>query len=224
LLTYKEVSKVAKTTNKSKKHKNVRERILSSIIKYMEKYEGRSPTIREIGEDVGITSLGHIAYHLKLLEENNFIQRDGHRSRSMKVLKNWRGSSLANPVAIAAGPKRPIMNAIVREVQLFPNKAFLLPVAGNSMIGDSIFDGDLLIVDPEEHIKDGDIVVATHLDDTGSELGSATVKHFYRDEEGKKVRLQPSNAEMSPTHIESDEWDREWNVQGKVKGVIHQFD
>jgi len=85
LLTYKEVSKVAKTTKISKKQKNVRERILSSIIKYMEKYEGRSPTIREIGEDVGITSLGHIAYHLKLLEENNFIQRDGHRSRSIKV-------------------------------------------------------------------------------------------------------------------------------------------
>ena len=215
---------MAKTTKISKKQKNVRERILSSIIKYMEKYEGRSPTIREIGEDVGISSLGHITYHLKLLEENNFIQRDGHRSRSIKVLKNWRGSSLVNSVAIAAGPKRPIMNAIVREVQLFPNKAFLLPVAGNSMIGDSIFDGDLLIVDPEEHIKDGDIVVATHLDDTGSEFGSATVKHFYRDEEGKKIRLQPSNAEMSPIYVNSDEWDQEWKVQGKVKGVIHQFD
>ena len=176
---------MAKTTKMSKKHHNMREHILLSIIKYMEKYEGRSPTLREIGDDVGIKSLGHITYHIKSLEENNYIQRDAHRSRSIKVLKNLRGSSLVNPVAIAAGPKRAIMNAIVREIQLFPNKSFLLPVEGNSMIGDSIFDGDLLIIDPEEHIKDGDIVVATHLDDTGSEFGAATVKRLYLEEEGK---------------------------------------
>lgn len=215
---------MAKTTKTAKKRGNVRERILFSIIRYMEKFEGRSPTLREIGNDVGITSLGHITHHIKSLEENGYIQRDGHKSRSMKVLKNLNGSALVNPVAIAAGPKRAIMNTIVREAQLFPNKAFLLPVEGSSMIGDSIFDGDLLIVDPQEHIKDGDIVVATHLDDTGSEFGAATVKHLYLDEEGKKIRLQPSNEKMSPISIESEEWDREWKVQGKVKGVIHQFD
>jgi len=214
---------MAKTTKKTKKRGNVRELILRSIINYMEKYNGRSPTLREIGDDVGIKSLGHISHHLNGLEENYYIQRDDHKSRSIKVLKNWNGSSLTNPVAIAAGPKRTIMSAIVREAQLFPNKSFLLPVEGNSMIGDSIFAGDLLIVDPEEHIKDGDIVVATHLDDAGSELGAATVKHFYRNEKGKQIRLQPSNTEMSPLYVESDEWDREWQVQGKVIGVIHQF-
>ncbi len=183
---------MAKLTKKAKKRGNVRERILFSIINYMEKYDGRSPTLREIGDDVGIRSLGHISHHLKCLQETDYIQRDGHKSRSIKVLKNLYGSSLANPVAIAAGPKRTIMSAIVKEAQLFPNKSFLLPVEGNSMIGDSIFGGDLLIVNPEEHIKDGDIVVATHLDFAGSELGAATVKHLYRDEEGKQIRLQPS--------------------------------
>ena len=214
---------MAKTTKKAKKRGNVRKLILCSIINYMEKYDGRSPTLREIGDDIGIQSLGHISHHLKGLEETYYIQRDDHKSRSIKVLKNWNGSSLTNPVAIAAGPKRTIMSAIVREEQLFPNKSFLLPVEGNSMIGDSIFGGDLLIVDPEEHIKDGDIVVATHLDFAGSELGAATVKHVYRDEEGKQIRLQPSNSEMSPLYVDSDEWDSEWQVQGKVIGVIHQF-
>src|SRR6266480_4283974 len=214
---------MVKTTKKAKKRGNVRELILCSIINYMEKFDGRSPTLREIGEDVGIKSLGHISHHLNGLEETYFIQRDGHKSRSIKVLKNLYGSSLANPVAIAAGPKRTIMSAIVKEAQLFPNKSFLLPVEGNSMIGDSIFGGDLLIVDPEEHIKDGDIVVATHLDYGGSELGAATVKHLYRDEEGKQIRLQPSNSEMSPLYIDSNEWNNEWQVQGKVIGVIHQF-
>jgi len=214
---------MAKLTKKAKKRGNVRERILFSIINYMEKYDGRSPTLREIGDDVGIRSLGHISHHLKCLQETDYIQRDGHKSRSIKVLKNLYGSSLANPVAIAAGPKRTIMSAIVKEAQLFPNKSFLLPVEGNSMIGDSIFGGDLLIVDPEEHIKDGDIVVATHLDFAGSELGAATVTHLYRDEEGKQIRLQPSNSEMSPLYVDSDEWDSEWQLQGKVIGVIHQF-
>jgi len=213
---------MAKTTKMAKKHDNMQERILISIIKYIEKYEGRSHTFREIGNEVGIKSLGHIAYHLKLLEENNFILRDGHRSRSIKVLKNWNGSPLTNP-AIAAGPKRTIANTIVKDVQLFPNKAFLVPVEGNSMTGQSIFEGDLLIVDPEEYIKDGDIVVAIHLEDAESEFGAATVKRLYREEKEKKIRLQPSNLEMSPIYVDGDEWDREWKVQGKVIGVIHQF-
>lgn len=204
----------------AKKHENVRERILISIIKYIEKYEGRSPTFREIGNELGIKSLGYIAYHLKLLEENDFIQRDGHRSRSIKVLKDWYGSSLS---PVAAGPKRTIANTIVKDVQLFPNKAFLVPVEGNSMTGKSIFEGDLLIVDPEEYIKDGDIVVAIHLEDAKSEFGAATVKRLYREEKEKKIRLQPSNSEMSPIYVDGDEWDREWKVQGKVIGVIHQF-
>ena len=215
---------MTKTTKMAKKRVNVREHILISIINYIEQHDGRSPTLREIGEAVGIKSLGHISYHIKSLEEDGYIQRDGHKSRSITVLKNLRGLSPVNPVAIAAGPKRAIMNAIVRDVQLFPNKYFLLPVEGDSMIGDSIFDGDLLIVNPEELIKSGDIVVATHLDDTGSELGAATVKHVYLDEQEKIIRLQPSNAKMSPLYIPSEVWDREWKVQGKVKGVIHQFD
>ena len=60
---------MAKTAKKSKQHENVRKLILYSIINYIEKYDGRSPTLREIGDDVGIQSLGHISYHLKGLEE-----------------------------------------------------------------------------------------------------------------------------------------------------------
>ena len=214
---------MANKTKKVKTHDNVRKDILYFIINYIDNHDGRSPTLREIGKAVGIESLGHISYHLKRLEETYHIERDHHKSRSIKVLKNWNGSSFTNPVAIAAGPKRTIMSAILKEEQLFPNRAFLLPVEGNSMIGDRIFNGDLLIVDPEEHIKDGDIVVATHLSHDGSEFGAATVKHLYRDEVRKQIQLQPSNVEMAPLFIESNVWDKEWQVQGKVIGVIHQF-
>src|SRR2546430_16525039 len=104
---------MAKLSKKAKKRGNVRERILFSIINYMEKFDGRSPTLREIGDDVGIQSLGHISHHLNGLEETYYIQRDDHKSRSIKVLKNWNGSSLTNARAIAAGPKRTIIRASV---------------------------------------------------------------------------------------------------------------
>src|SRR6266566_3824179 len=194
----------------AKKRSNVRQHILSSIINYIEKNNGRSPTYREIGDDVKIQSLGHIAYHLKSLEENGYIQRAHNKSRSITVLKNWLGSSLTGTVAVAAGPKRAIMSAIEKEVQLFPNKAFVLPVEGN-----------LIVVDPEKQIEDGDIVVATHLNVAGSELGAATVKRFYR--EGKRIKLQPSNPEMDPIYVNGKDWDREWKLQGTVKAVIHQL-
>ena len=89
-------------TKKAKKHDNVRKRILYSIIHYIEKHNGRSPTLREIGDDVGIQSLGHISYHLHGLEESYYIQRDDHKSRSIKVFKNWNGSPFSNPVAMLA--------------------------------------------------------------------------------------------------------------------------
>src|SRR5215470_1404622 len=88
---------------KARKRSNVPERLLSIIINYTEKYDGRSPTYREIGDEAGIDSLGHIAYHLKSLEEKGYIQRDGKKSRSIKVLEYWDGSSVTSPVA--AGPK-----------------------------------------------------------------------------------------------------------------------
>src|SRR5258708_40087415 len=140
-------------------------------------------------------------------------------ARRVAVLKYWDGSSMTSPVA--AGPKRTIMNVIEKDVQLFANKAFLLPVEGNSMVGDSIFDGDLIIVDPEKQIEDGDIVVATHLNVAGSELEAPTVKRFYHD--GKSIRLHPSNPQIDPIFVDCKDWDREWKVQGKVRAVIHQF-
>lgn len=203
----------------AQKLSNMQQRILSAIIKYTENNDGRPPTYREIGQAVRITSLGQIAYHLKALEEKGSIQRVRNISRSIKVVKDGQGSSLSGPIAIAAGPPRTIMSAIEEEEHLFPQKAFVLPIEGNSMIEDAIFDGDYIIVDPRQPIADGDIVVATHLTAVGSELGAATVKRFYQ--EGERIRLQPANPEMAPLYVDAQEWDNEWRVQGQVKAVVH---
>lgn len=205
-----------------KRRRNARKLILDAILKYMEKNEGRSPSYREIGEDpeVRIKSPGHIAYHLKALEEDGYLQRGGFKSRSIKVLKHWDGSPLLSPV-IAAGPQRAILSAIQNEEQLLPGKAFILPVEGDSMKGDGILSGDLIIVDPEQEIQEGDIVVATHLNATESELGAGTVKRFYN--EGKKIRLQPSNDQMEPIYVPASKWNREWRIQGQVIAYIRQL-
>jgi SOS-response transcriptional repressor LexA len=59
----------------------------------------------------------------------------------------------------------------------------------------------------------------SHLDAVGSELGAATVKRLFQ--EGERIRLQPANTDMAPNYIDAHEWDNEWQVQGKVKAVIH---
>src|SRR5258708_36236559 len=116
----------------AQKLSNVQQRILSSIIKYTVNNDGRPPTYREIGQEVRITSLGQIAYHLKALEEKGYIQRVRNRSRSIKVVKDWQGSSLSSPIALAAGTPRTIMSALQAEQRLLLNQSFVHPIHGNS--------------------------------------------------------------------------------------------
>lgn len=207
-------------------NKDIQQRILATIISYMQKHHGRSPTYREIAEAAQISSLGHLAYHLKYLEDKQFIQREGHKSRTITALKNWQGVPLDDLANVAAGPpKHAIPNRLIEGSitvsSLFPTGAFTLHVAGDSMIGDGILDGDHVIVDPEQQIKIGDIVVATHTDALESEFGAATIKRIYQD--GSKIRLQPSNPSIEPIVIDVSEWEREWKLQGKVIAVIHEL-
>jgi repressor LexA len=98
---------------------------------------------------------------------------------------------------------------------------YALIVRGNSMIEDHIFDRDYLVIKPQSYCENGDIVVAVHLtpDDTA---GYATVKRFYQEKEHDRIRLQPSNSELDPIFIPKSEWDREWQVQGKVVAIFRQ--
>lgn len=210
----------------AKQQRNIQERILAAIISYMQKHDGRSPTYREIADEIQIASLGHIAYHIKALEEKRMLRHDAHKSRAFTILKDWHGNSLTNAAAVAAGQTRAILNpliqdAIEKEGRFIFREAFILDVEGDSMIGDNILNGDHVIVDPGQSVENGDIVVAMHIDPGGSEFGAATVKRFYREENG--VRLQPSNSSMAPIWVESSRWDEEWQLQGKVMAVIHEL-
>lgn len=192
-------------------------RIYQFIREYTQR-EGRPPTNREIGQAVGIKSTGHVDHHLSALERKGLILRFKGVSRGIRLLKQ--GVFIAG--TIAAG--QPIdhypeadqdtldMNATVT------SQAYLLRVKGDSMVDDHITDGDFVLINPEPDFHDGDIIVATHM--TAGDGGAATLKRIYLEK--GRTRLQPANSAHQPIYVDAAEWDREWQVQGKVCAVYRQ--
>src|SRR3989442_1319903 len=139
------------------------EKILAYIKKSIQE-QGYPPTIREIGEHFGIRSTNGVNDHLKALERKGYLLRGELKSRALSVLDGDGG-----------------------------RKVFALRVAGDSMIGDGIFDGDYIFVRKQLHAASGEIVVAMIDNTSGSE---ATVKRYYP--EGDRIRFQPSNPRLKP--------------------------
>lgn len=182
--------------------------------------KGRPPTNREIGEAVGISSTGHVDYHLSVLEKKGLIQRDRKKSRGIRIAQQ---EAQGLPIAgtIAAGqpldiPETGTLGALDLSLHA---REYVLEVRGDSMIEDHIASGDYVLVARDAYIADGDIIVATRKTGNG-EAGAATLKRLYREAEG--VRLQPANATIPPIHIDKREWDNEWEVQGKVTAVYRR--
>jgi repressor LexA len=180
------------------------------VIREFTSERGYPPSVREIGEMVGLSSSSTVQSHLKSLEKRGLIHRDPTKPRAL-VADRRDVEHAVLPVLgkVAAGV--PITAAENVEME-FPVPAvlarksgtFMLRVTGDSMIDAGILDGDLIVVSPQPDARNGEIVVAM-LD------GEATVKRFYREARG--VRLQPENRAMSP--IRSDDV----TVVGRVAAV-----
>lgn len=198
--------------------------IMAYIEEYIRQYR-RPPTNREIGTQFGIRSTGHVDYHLRALEDRGFITREARRSRSIRVLRSQRRTGLPIQGAIAAGSPLDIFDADLQDTLDLGihapevSREFVLLVKGHSMIEDHISDGDYVIIEPTTDIHDRDIVVAVHKAAPG-EHGAATLKRFFRERD--RIRLQPANSEMAPIYVPAEEWDAEWEVQGKVTAVYRR--
>ena len=213
---------------------DVQRRILLCIAAFVREHE-MPPTNREIGQEVGIHSTGHIDYHLAQLERKHYLERDARKSRGLRLLPkaltlvemegeeavpvSGRGSgALRVPIygRIAAGIPLEISRQYDDTLDLSTAFAredvFALRVSGKSMIGDLIDDGDFVIVQAADTAADGECVVAT-VSGPGSE-GEATLKRLYR--EGNRVRLQPSNPEMEPIFVDP----KDVRIQGRVISVV----
>jgi repressor LexA len=200
-------------------------RILDFVARYTSDH-GYPPSIREIGQAVGITSTSVVDYNLKALERSGLIRRDREVSRGLGLVGQ---ASAAKPQVIrvpivgriAAG--EPIEAIESRDDYLelgagtVPDGCYALRVNGKSMIEDLIDDGDLVVVRPQETADNGDIVVALLMSQGPSTEGVATLKRLYRERD--KVRLQPANATMQPIFVDPDQL----RVQGKVVSVIRHL-
>jgi repressor LexA len=200
-----------------------------NILKYIEAYvdeRGYPPSIREIGDRVGISSTSVVDYNLKVLERDGYIRRDREVSRGLELVGNTKGRQaqprlVRVPVVgrIAAGaPIEAIedpSDVVELPVGSVPDGCFALRVRGTSMIDDHIEDGDVVVIRPQQNVDDGDIAVAIVNDVT--ENGGATLKRFYR--EGDRVRLQPRNPTMQPIIVPLDQVE----VRGKVVKLLRDL-
>lgn len=186
------------------------------------------PTIREIGEALGISSTSVVNYNLNKLEEVGLIERDREVSRGLKVAEDMEAESqhvVSVPLmgTIAAGQPLPVLDEssspyshdmiqLTRDICKDQRDIYALRVKGDSMIDALINDGDVVIMRHEETARNGEMVAVWLKDDE-----STTLKYFYH--EGEQVRLQPANPTMAPLYVDP----KSVEIQGKVVAVVRNL-
>jgi len=195
-----------------------RQREVLAWVRSFVRRHGMPPTIREIGAAFGINPRSAFDF-LKALERKGYLKRGklGARSIEFPERKPYKPRQPRDETAplrilgrIAAGKPIYAHEDDLGSLSLDPLKhqgCFVLVAQGNSMIDAGILDGDHVIVRPQEHARDGDIVVAL-IDNE-----EATVKRMYR--EANRIRLQPANKDMDPIFVRPDQL----RIQGRVVGV-----
>ncbi len=178
------------------------------------------PTVREIGRAIGLSSSSTVQNHLNVMERKGVIRRDPTKSRTVSLTDAFgqRLDAFSLPLVgqVAAGAPILAEQNVEDHIALGPGIArdqgsFVLRVKGDSMIGDGIFDGDLVVVNPTSDAPNGSLAVVRLENDTTGEA-EVTVKRIYR--ETGHVRLQPSNPAYQPIVAEDAK------VEGRVSAVI----
>lgn len=192
--------------------------ILDFINQYI-KANGHAPTLRQIADAIGVTSLATVHEHLVTLEHKKLIKRKSGKNRSIELInvEPTYENEIQVPIMglIAAGePIEPFTdpNASLPMSSSFVSgkrRVYVLQVKGESMIEDQIMSGDFVIIEETDDANNGDIVVAL-LDN-----GTATLKKFFK--EATRIRLEPANAKMKPIFAKNV------RVQGKVVGLIRKY-
>ena len=206
------------------------------MLEFIQRYHseaGYPPSIREIGEAVGISSTSVVNYNLNRLVEEGYLNRQQNVSRGLRLTdKLGRAGQRAADIIrvplvgrIFAGEPVPLPGTdsplfdtdealeITRDLLSTTEGIFALQVKGDSMIDALVNDGDIVVMRRETEWRNGDMV-AVWL----SDKEETTLKHIYR--EGTRVRLQPANPTMAPIYIDRPET---LEIQGKVMLVVRQL-
>ena len=197
------------------------------LVAYVDEH-GYPPTVREIGEHVGLASPSTVHAHLANLERAGLIKRDPTKPRALELTGRVRSETVepdggtvhALPLLgqiAAGGPLLAEQNVdayiSVPEPLSKGGEEFLLRVRGDSMQNAGILENDYVVVRRQQDARDGDIVVALVGDDESAD--EATVKRFFRD--GRRVRLQPENDSYEPIYAPHVD------ILGKVIGVFRSL-
>ena len=190
------------------------------LVDYVDRL-GYPPTVREIGEAVGLASPSTVHAHLANLERAGLLRRDPTKPRALELIGR------EHPASTATLPKLPLLGQIAAGGPLLAEQNvedelavpetlrgdFLLRVKGESMIGAGILDGDIVVVRRAQDARNGEIVVALAGDDESAD--EATVKTFYKEK--GRIRLQPENPALDPIYADYVQ------VLGKVVGVFREL-
>jgi len=188
-------------------------------IRYVTKVRNYPPSVREIGEAVGLSSSSTVHNHLNQLERRGLIKRDPSKSRTVQLVSdaevdNQRRNAVAVPIIgnVAAGApilaEQNVEDHLLLSPELAQDGYFLLKVRGDSMINAGILDGDMVLVRPQQEATNGSIVVA--LVDN-----EATVKRYERG--NGHVKLIAENPAYEPI-VSSNV-----SLAGVVRSVIRLF-
>jgi repressor LexA len=196
-----------------------RQKQILDFIKQHIQVEGFAPTLKQIAEAMGVSSLATVHEHLTTLEAKGLIRRRKGRTRAIFLVQKEMATSepLSVPILgfIAAGAPIDPYTDPHATLDIAPSfvsgkkRVYVLQVRGNSMIEEQIRDGDFVVIEESAEADNGDIVVAL-LDN-----GMATLKRFFR--EATRVRLEPANAQMQPIFVKNVA------IQGKVVGLIRKL-
>jgi len=195
-----------------------RQREVLDVIRSFIERQGYSPSLEEIGSELGLSSVATVHKHVSLLVEKGYVQRTWNQNRSIELTDADSAATVRLPLSgtIAAGqPLEAIPTAeticvpadMVRE----PHNTYVLRVQGDSMIDEQIRDGDFVIVEERQVAREGETVVAL-IDGC-----DATLKRFFRD--GSEVRLEPANPTMKPIVVPADRV----RIQGVAVGIIRKY-
>src|SRR5437868_4567773 len=192
------------------------------LVDYVDRH-GYPPTVREIGDAVGLASPSTVHAHLANLERAGLLKRDPTKPRALELI----GREKTVGDSVVALPRLPLLGQIAAGGPLLADQNvedelavpeslrgdFLLRVKGDSMIEAGILDGDIVVVRRAQDARNGDIVVALAGDDESTD--EATVKTFYKEK--GRIRLQPENSALEPIYADHVQ------VLGKVVGVFREL-
>jgi len=191
---------MSRTTNKA-------DLILEFVDRFVQEH-GFAPSIREIGQAVGLRSTASVSYHLHQMQDKGLLQNPGGKGRKRATVTPQRPGQIPVVGVVTAG--LPILAVENQEGTMAWDEpgCFALRVRGDSMVGAGILDGDKVVVRPQPTAEDGQIVVARIGDE-------ATVKRLSR--RNGEVWLLPENPDYEP--IDGSEAE----LVGLVKGVVREY-